>query len=202
MQHTAGVGFMDRIITSAEAQDIEQFDRILAAQPHNFGGVRKRSYHAATRGWYINAILRRVANCTVDDVAAELNQKYGIEWYLKPYQEKFDSRIAKIYRGSKVHRIMTFLIEVILKGPQASSDLMEILDKNSVIHKTLRTIALDGAPIEMVATLPYRRIEGPSYSGFTNARSVSNSRHNYRQRISYEISYIVITTCRWRSWQL
>lgn len=172
MQHAAGVGFMDRILTSAEAQDLELFESILAKRPHTFDGVRKRSYHAATHGWYINAILRRVANCTVDDVAAELNQKYGIEWYLKPYQEEFDNRIAKIYRGSKFHRTISFLLEFALNGPHSFSEIKAILDKDGVVQKTLRTSALDNAPIEHAAIMPYRQIEGPSYSGFTNARSV------------------------------
>lgn len=83
MQHVAGVPFLDRPITSAEMEDSERFSNILASQRHIFDGERKRSYHAIVGGWYINEVLKRAANETVDSVAAKFNDAYDIEWRLK-----------------------------------------------------------------------------------------------------------------------
>ena len=69
MLHAGGVGYLDVPITSAEAEDPERWSSILASQHHNFGGIRTRSYNSVTYGWYINEILRRVANTTVHNVA-------------------------------------------------------------------------------------------------------------------------------------
>ncbi|KAI8138504.1 beta-lactamase/transpeptidase-like protein [Fennellomyces sp. T-0311] len=167
MQHAGGVNYLDKPISSAECEDTERFSRILAAQPHTFGGVRTRSYHAATRGWYVNEILRRVANCTVHDVALELNQRYNIEWNLKPYQEEYDNRITRIYRGPKLLQIQRLIS---LFGVR--NFLKRIFSNNELYMKTFRSTP-DTADVSKVTDLRYRRLEGPSYSGFTNSHSIA-----------------------------
>ncbi|KAI8150364.1 beta-lactamase/transpeptidase-like protein [Fennellomyces sp. T-0311] len=167
MQHAAGVGFFDKPLSTAEAEDPERFSHILAAQPHNFGGVRTRGYHGTSRGWYVNEILRRVANRTVHDVAMELNEKYDIEWNLKPYQEKYDSRIAPFYPAPKLvnlYRVIKLL------GVRGFID--RIFTSEDAIRKMPRGM-LDNASLDDHITLRHRRIESPSFSGFTNSRSIA-----------------------------
>ncbi|KAI9489751.1 beta-lactamase/transpeptidase-like protein [Zychaea mexicana] len=168
MVHAGGVGFIDVPITSAEAEDPERFSRILAAQPHNFGGVRTRSYHASTYGWYVNEILKRTANCTVDDVAAEFNKDYDIEWYLKPYQLKFDNRISPFYTSTPLYRFSRLIKFV--GGPVKFLRLL--FEKNDAKAKTFK-LPLEGTPALLEYNLQLRRIEAPAYSGFTNARSIA-----------------------------
>ncbi|KAI8138237.1 beta-lactamase/transpeptidase-like protein [Fennellomyces sp. T-0311] len=169
MQHAAGVSYLDRPVTSEEFDDPERRSRILAAQPHTFGGVRTRAYHAATHGWYINEILRRVANCTVNDVAAELNEKYGIEWHLRPYQEQYDDRIAHFYEAPTIPHISRSI--KMLGG--LSNFIQIVRGKNPVLAKTSTNGVLDSGSIEGYTTLRLRRIESPAYSGFTNSHSIA-----------------------------
>ena len=166
MQHAGGVSYLDNGIKSAECEDPVRLSHILAAQPHNFDGVRTRSYHASTRGFYVNEILRRVANCTVQDVVLELNKKYNIEWNLKPYQQEYDHRISKNYRGTQVLQIQR---SIKLFG--LGSFIKFMFGKNELYMKTFQSVP-DAADIVAVTGLRYRRIEAPSYSGFTNSRSV------------------------------
>ncbi|RIB03586.1 beta-lactamase/transpeptidase-like protein [Gigaspora rosea] len=60
VNHRAGVTYLDRQLTKSELEDLDKLAKILAAQPHSFDGVPLRAYHAATRGWYLNEIVRRV----------------------------------------------------------------------------------------------------------------------------------------------
>ncbi|KAI9268180.1 beta-lactamase/transpeptidase-like protein [Phascolomyces articulosus] len=171
MQHAGGVGYLDNSFTTTDAEDPERFSKILAAQPHNFEGVRKRSYHATTRGWFVNEILRRVANTTVHDVMMnELNEKYDIEWNLKPYQQAYDDRIAVMYRGN-------LFIEAVrgiqILGP--TSLIQRLFSMDRIVRKTLASKYYDmsGYVPSGVIDLRYRRIEAPGFSGFTNARSIA-----------------------------
>ena len=168
MQHAAGVNYLDNGITFAEAEDPERFSRILASQPHAFGGVRTRSYHAASRGWYINEILKRAAGVTVNDVAAEFNKKYGIEWYLRPYQEEYDERISSFYGTTPLIELYRSIKE--LGGLAKFVKVM--LNPSENFAKTAATYP-GKTPVIESNCLAIRRIEGPSFSGHTNARSVS-----------------------------
>ncbi|KAG2220596.1 hypothetical protein INT45_002618, partial [Circinella minor] len=167
MQHAAGVNYLENGITFAEAEDSERFSRILASQPHAFGGVRTRSYHAASRGWYINEILKRVAGVTVNDVAAEFNKKYDIEWYLRPYQEEYDERISHFY-GT------TPLIELYLSIKELgfANFIKAVWNPDENFVKTADTYP-NKTPTLDSGSLAIRRIESPSYSGHTNARSIA-----------------------------
>ncbi|KAI9248535.1 beta-lactamase/transpeptidase-like protein [Phascolomyces articulosus] len=168
MQHAAGVGYLENGITSAEAEDPKRFSRILAEQPHTFGGVRQRSYHGATNGWYINEILKRVANCTVNDIADQYNKMYGIEWNLKPYEEEYDARISPLYMGPSLMQIRC----AITRGGGFIQFIKDVLFPDQIFRKSLLT-SLDRIDPSDYTTLRLRRIEGPSYSGYTNARSIA-----------------------------
>ncbi|CDH54527.1 beta-lactamase [Lichtheimia corymbifera JMRC:FSU:9682] len=176
MQHAGGVGFLDSPISLAATQDPVRFSEILASQPHNFDGNRTRSYHAATRGWYLNEIIRRVTpeNYTVNTWAEKyINQVYkDIEWQLKPYAECYDDRVAPIYRGPRLHRFYRKLLRVLKHGRQELSVMAALNDPDSPAHKTMRSV-ITGMGRTDVTSLAYRRLESPSFSGFTNAKSIA-----------------------------
>ncbi|KAG0205279.1 hypothetical protein BGX28_003081 [Mortierella sp. GBA30] len=65
MVHDSGVAALDDEdkddpFSWAHLADEEAFSERLARQPHLFDGKRTRAYHAVTRGWYLNEIVRRV----------------------------------------------------------------------------------------------------------------------------------------------
>ncbi|KAI7831404.1 beta-lactamase/transpeptidase-like protein [Gamsiella multidivaricata] len=65
MTHESGVPFLDNedkaeMYLWPHLADEEKFSDRLARQPHLFNGEKTRAYHAITRGWYLNEIVRRV----------------------------------------------------------------------------------------------------------------------------------------------
>ncbi|KAG0006858.1 hypothetical protein BGZ80_005109, partial [Entomortierella chlamydospora] len=65
MVHESGVPFLDdgdkeEPLTWDAMADEEKFSERLARQPHLFDGKPTRAYHAISRGWYLNEIVRRV----------------------------------------------------------------------------------------------------------------------------------------------
>ncbi|KAJ3329874.1 hypothetical protein HDU93_000750 [Gonapodya sp. JEL0774] len=48
--------------TPEETQDLDVLDRKIAGQEHNFGGKLVKGYHGVTRGWFLNAVLRRLGD--------------------------------------------------------------------------------------------------------------------------------------------
>ncbi|KAI9254470.1 beta-lactamase/transpeptidase-like protein [Phascolomyces articulosus] len=148
MQHAAGVGYLENGITTAELEDPERRSHILAEQPHNFGG--------------------RVAGRTVNDVAADLNEKYGIEWYLRPYQEEYDYRISSFYTAPTIIRIYSTIKE--LGG--IGNFFKAILNPDENVMKSVASLP-DGVATSAFPSLRLRRVESPSYSGHTNARSIA-----------------------------
>lgn len=170
MRHEAGVGCLDDIITLAQVQDPEQLSALLASQPHNFNGNLQRSYHGVTGGWYVNEILKRTANCTVDQVAASYMNDYGIEWHLKPHEPEFDNRITRYHLLPRHYEIYNMI-----RGGVGFARYMWaiIKDKTKVMSKTIGMPGPDAVGPEHITDKKYRQIEMPSISGYTNARSVS-----------------------------
>lgn len=179
MRHTAGVPTLQEPISLAVAKDRKLLAETLAREPHNFNGTRVHAYHAVTQGWIQNEIIRRVdpQHRTIDDIAQELNKKYGIEWYLKPdVTEGVDvSRISQFYPKSDLRQ----LVELVISYFMPSTDrkfIHSLFDKNSLYTKTLTHAIIDQVKGVVNNNDPIRRaIEGPSYSGHSNADSVNNT---------------------------
>ncbi|KAI9021366.1 beta-lactamase/transpeptidase-like protein [Hyaloraphidium curvatum] len=84
--HSGGVGWLDDehlpTIEDVQMGNQEKLAAKIASQPHNFGGKTTKSYHAVTRGWFLNELVRRVAGKTHGDLwRDELNAKLGAEVY-------------------------------------------------------------------------------------------------------------------------
>lgn len=177
MRHTAGVGGLDNPLSMANVTDPVVFHDILAKQPHNFDGAPIHAYHAITQGWYQNEIIRRVdpEQRTVDGFVREFKHKYNSEWYLKPDATEGPdviARIAPFYERA----IYQQLLETagIFFNPFADRRLLKsVFDKNSLFTKTIIHPTIGQKQGVMNNRDPENRaIEGPSYSGHTNADSV------------------------------
>jgi hypothetical protein len=185
MRHTAGVGALENLLSYKDVTNPETFSDILARQPHNFNGVPTHSYHAVTQGYYINEIIRRVdpLHRTVDDFAREFREAYGSEWYLKPDATPgLDmNRIAPFYEKSIFQQILFF-------GKlffQMDKDFMRnAMDRNSLYSRTMINANIDQVEGIMNRDPKYRSIEGPSYSGHTNADSVKKHLY-FNQNVAF-----------------
>ncbi|KAI8391207.1 beta-lactamase/transpeptidase-like protein [Radiomyces spectabilis] len=172
MQHAAGVSWLDEPLSAAVAADLDQLAIVLAKQPHNFGGVRTRGYHAVTQGWCINEIIRRVdpAHRTINDIAAELNKVYNIEWYLKPHEPKFDRRIGPHYKPSPFYRKMRQWAKSLGLNLYDDADSTVTVDYDLIYRAAGISMPDQVAHTEM---WKIRHVEGPAYNGYTNSRSMA-----------------------------
>ncbi|KAF9213765.1 hypothetical protein CPC16_008091 [Podila verticillata] len=107
MTHEAGVFFLDddtKELSWNSLKDKEAFSARLAKQAHYFGKDHKghkRAYHAITRGWYLNEIVRRVdpQGRTIGEIAKEeLMVDYpDVELYYSHFPENnewWESRLS------------------------------------------------------------------------------------------------------------
>lgn len=176
MRHTAGMAAFDKPLSLDIVKDREALADFLAQQPHNFNGTRVHAYHAISPGWVQNELIRRVdpQHRTVDGFAQEFNKKYGIEWYLKPdATEGVDvSRISQFYPKSDLKQL-TDLVVSYFKPSTNRTFIHTLFDKNSLFTKSIIHPNIDQRKGVMNNNDPIRRaIEGPSYSGHSNADSV------------------------------
>ncbi|KAI7894202.1 beta-lactamase/transpeptidase-like protein [Mucor mucedo] len=176
MRHKSGLACLDYPLSYYNASDLDRLADVLAKQPHNFGGKPVHAYHAITQGWVQNEIIRRVdpQHRTIDDFAREFMEKWGSEWYLKPYAtEGLDkSRIAPFYPIPKYQQYAR-LIATILNPFKDSSFAFGLFNKNSLVYRSLINPHINQNTDIQKINPKHRSIEGPSYSGHTNADSMA-----------------------------
>lgn len=175
MQHKSGVACLDNPLSYYNASDPDRLANVIAKQPHNFDGKPVHAYHAITQGWVQNEILRRVdpQHRTMDDFAREYMEKWGSEWYLKPDLTKgLDiNRIAPFYSIPKYQQYAHLLADI-LNPFKDGSFAFGLFNKDSLVYRSLVNPQIDQNKNVLNINTKYRSIEGPSYSGHTNADSV------------------------------
>ncbi|KAG2234023.1 hypothetical protein INT48_007113 [Thamnidium elegans] len=176
MRHRSGMACLDHPLSYENASNPDKLADILARQPHNFGGKAVHAYHGITQGWIQNEIIRRVdpENRTIDNFARTFKEKWGSEWYLKPDVTKgLDlKRISPFYSRSIYQQILPFL-KALLDPRQDSSITLDLFRKNSFVMRAFRNPHMDQYLGVMNTNVTHRSVEGPSYSGHTNADSIA-----------------------------
>ncbi|KAM3581947.1 hypothetical protein VKS41_005387 [Umbelopsis sp. WA50703] len=177
MEHSGGVGWIDKPVSIDHLKDMDKFAEFLAEQPHNFNGTKTRSYHCHTRGWYLNEIVRRVdsQHRTIGQIVSqEINEPYGVEWHYNPGPD-LDDRISKPYHTSLFRLIKRLTIPTWLYN--VAEPLQEVYtmldDKTTPMYKSFITSGADERDIIRQHELVARRYESPSINGHTNARSIA-----------------------------
>lgn len=85
------------------------------------------------------------------------------------YQQEYDDRIAHFYTLPWYHQLYHHLVG----GMETVKTFWEAYtDEYQILVNTGAQIGPDSAGPDRITSLRYRRLEGPAYSGFTNARSV------------------------------
>ncbi|KAJ3335701.1 hypothetical protein HDU93_004643 [Gonapodya sp. JEL0774] len=98
MTHQAGVGWLNEPHWPRveELCNLDALARRIEAQPHNFGGKLTKSYHALTRGWFVNEIIRRTLGTTHADLMRTWGAKLGVEVFVGlPKSE--DDRFCRVH---------------------------------------------------------------------------------------------------------
>lgn len=180
MRHKSGIACLDYPLSYENASDPDKLADILAKQPHNFDGKPIHAYHAITQGWVQNEILRRVdpQNRTMDNFASEFYEKWGSEWYLKPdATEGVDlNRIAPFYPRPRYQNLARLAFTV-LDPRKDHTFVLGLFDKNSLVIRSIVNPHIDQYQGVQNTDPKHRSVEGPSYSGHTNADSVRHAKH-------------------------
>ena len=62
-------------------KNLSQLASLIALQPHNHGGKITRAYHAATRDWYTNELIRRTKGISHGELMIQLGHALGTRAY-------------------------------------------------------------------------------------------------------------------------
>ncbi|KAJ3161582.1 hypothetical protein HK101_000801 [Irineochytrium annulatum] len=187
LTHRGGVAGLDsaRLPNVTNIHDLDVIASIIAGQPHNFDGEPVQAYHATTRGWYLNELVRRVdpSHRSIgvilrEDVIPILGP--GHEFYFGLPKEEHD-RVARLHgypMAQILFQIVTpgWLQEKLGTKPFPKVMVEAFLDKASFSHKVL----IKSGPETGVEEWPQRfndhriwEAEGPSFGGMTNSRTLA-----------------------------
>ncbi|KAI8807027.1 beta-lactamase/transpeptidase-like protein [Cladochytrium replicatum] len=183
--HRAGVTWVDEPVTPQIALEAEKLAKIIEKQPHNFGGVRSQAYHAVTRGWILNEIVRRVdparrgmSEILRDDILPTIPEKVSDtqrpEFYFGVPQSEL-SRVAPII-GPPLpwYLYHMFLPESMQRDPIPPVMTEVFLKTKSVGHKAaVKSFKTTGIwPASFQHPDVVIGSNSLSYGGFSNARSI------------------------------
>ncbi|CAG8724557.1 13918_t:CDS:2, partial [Racocetra persica] len=176
VNHWAEVSYLNMLVKS-DLEDLDKLAKVLAAQPHSFGGVSNRAYHALTYGWYLNEIVRRVdlKHRTIGKIVSEeILTQYDLEFYLS-LPPNLISRVAKFYETPTIKAAIDSLgvFKSWWAGKVPGSFFSEVKDKKSVLYKTIHCSHPTFSAFPDFSKLEAVTIEWPSANGVTNAKSIA-----------------------------
>ncbi|TPX33823.1 hypothetical protein SmJEL517_g03346 [Synchytrium microbalum] len=177
MAHRGGVEGLKKKPTPKKLQDLDAMAPHLAAQPHLHGGKTTEVYHAWTRGFYANELVRRTDPKKRDMgqlVQQVISKPLGLTFYFGT-PSQVDDRISPFVLYPYANRPRTAVDEADrAKGiPAPPPGLLETFDL------TINTIDVTGlpphpsVPICVANTRDGRILQAPSTNGVTNARSLA-----------------------------
>ncbi|CAG8467373.1 10714_t:CDS:2 [Cetraspora pellucida] len=173
VNHRAGVNYLDNM-SDSDFEDLDKLAKVLAAQPHSFDGVPNRAYHAVTRGWYLNEVVRRVdpKHRTIGKIVSEeILTQYDLEFYIS-LPPSHISRVAKFYKPKSwnIKRVFNML-EALWNKKMSTSDVWELITDKRKMSKIFAIPGIsdlaDAIKLESITK------EHPSVNGITNAKSIA-----------------------------
>jgi CubicO group peptidase (beta-lactamase class C family) len=126
--HRAGLTYLDRAPTLQEIMNLDDMAVLLASQSHNFNGTEVQGYHAVTRGWYLNELVRRVdihGRSMGQLIREELNSKYHVEYYLGIPREH-EPRIAPLHGVPVLRSLAKIFLQPLPAG------MNNLVDRHSI----------------------------------------------------------------------
>lgn len=189
MVHESGVPHLDddkKELTWDHLKDQEKFSERLASQKHVFDGEKVRSYHAITRGWYLNEIVRRVdpKGRTIGQIANEelMNDYKDVELYYSslPNESDWEERLSPMHDYPMLRMVGRVLLPQFLQNSKwVGYPTMRPIHPwvwDFIKGKTYTAKAMSTAMTPMAhhfRTKEAHAVESTSFSLKTNAHSVS-----------------------------
>ncbi|KAK3815009.1 MAG: beta-lactamase/transpeptidase-like protein [Benniella sp.] len=191
MTHESGVCHLDEsdkndLPTWAHLADEKKFSERLASQTHLFQGERTRAYHAITRGWFLNEIVRRVdpQGRTIGKIVEqELMGSYpDIELYYSklPKDTDWDERLSEMHDYPLLRIIGRLLIPRFIQTNKylGHPTMLPVhaMVKSAIFGNNLsaRTLTPKMAPYPWMFRKKEAHVnEGTSFSLKTNAHSLA-----------------------------
>ncbi|KAF9994479.1 hypothetical protein BGZ79_000758 [Entomortierella chlamydospora] len=191
MVHESGVPFLDdgdkeEPLTWDAMADEEKFSERLARQPHLFDGKPTRAYHAISRGWYLNEIVRRVdpKGRTIGQIVEQdiMTAYPDVEFYYSklPNESDWEDRLSPMHD----YPLLRIIGRAFLPKSIQTSNLVgnpKTLPLHALVTKLLfntgitpKVLAPKFAPwAGHFRTKEAHAIEGTSFSLKTNAHSLA-----------------------------
>ncbi|KAF9128275.1 hypothetical protein BGX30_014396 [Mortierella sp. GBA39] len=191
MVHEAGVPALDDedkldALSWASMGDEEKFSERLARQPHVFGGKPTRAYHAITRGWFLNEIVKRVdpKGRTIGQIAQQdlMTDYEDLELYYSklPKESDWEDRLSPMHDYPLLRILGRLVLPQVIQnsrifGSPRTLPLHRIV-KGSFESKSLtaRSLTPKFAPWPRLLRTPEAHVyEGTSFSLKSNAHSLA-----------------------------
>lgn len=173
MRHEGGLTyFFDPQPTLEELSDPERLQNVLANHPHIWEGKKVRSYHAISRGWITNEVVKRLdkKNRTLGQIYEEdFNKGLNIEFYLGLKKEHLTRR-STWYSYPKLDSLITFFLPISIIGNKAAvGSSFEAFRKGKPLTNIFK---LRKGLVGFENGSDIISGESPSSNGFTNANSL------------------------------
>ncbi|KAI9330003.1 beta-lactamase/transpeptidase-like protein [Obelidium mucronatum] len=201
LAHRGGVAFLDgaRVATPEELRDLDCLAAKIGGQAHNFGGAEVSAYHAVSRGWFLNEVVRRatggktVRDIMYDEITPLLNRgnttgtpfefNYGIPDSPQELHDAISSRLVKLDGYTPFQKMFFVLVpSFILKRcglfPVPQSLINAYTKQGSPPNKSLFKSGPDFMGRESEFPWSYNddvllSTQSPSFCCLTNARSLA-----------------------------
>ncbi|KAF9907056.1 hypothetical protein EC991_011360 [Linnemannia zychae] len=191
MVHESGVPALDDedkldAMSWAAVADEKSFSERLARQPHAFSGKPTRAYHAITRGWFLNEIVKRVDSKgrTIGQIAQQdlMTDYPDLELYYSklPKETDWEERLSPMHD----YPLLRLLARLVLAQAALNSQVFgnpSTLPLHRIVKKsfesksmTARALTPKFAPWPRLFRTPEAHaVEGTSFSLKTNAHSLA-----------------------------
>ncbi|KAF9122719.1 hypothetical protein BGW39_009550 [Mortierella sp. 14UC] len=191
MVHESGVPALDDedkldALSWASLLDEKKFSERLARQPHVFAGKPTRAYHAITRGWFLNEIVKRVDSKgrTIGQIAEQdlMTDYPDLELYYSklPKETDWEERLSPMHD----YPLLRLLGRLVLPQVMQNSKLFgspSILPLHQIVKKSFQSKTLTARALtpkfapwpRLFRTPESHAVEGTSFSLKTNAHSLA-----------------------------
>ncbi|KAG0379323.1 hypothetical protein BGX24_000880 [Mortierella sp. AD032] len=191
MTHESGVPALDDedkldALSWASLVDEEKFSERLARQPHVFAGKPTRAYHAITRGWFLNEIVKRVdpQGRTIGQIAQQdlMTDYPDLELYYSklPKESDWEERLSPMHDYPVLRLLARLVLPQVVQnnrffGNPSTLPLHRVV-KESFYSETLsaRSLTPKFAPWPRLLRTPESHaVEGTSFTLKSNAHSLA-----------------------------
>lgn len=191
MVHESGVSAVDdddklNLMSWALLKDEKKFSERLARQPHAFGGKPTRAYHAITRGWFLNEIVKRVdpKARTIGQIAQQdlMTDYVDLELYYAqlPKETDWEDRLSPMHDYPLLRLLGRLVLPQVVQNSKVFG-YPRLLPLHWIVKKSFESASLTARSLtpkfapwpQLYRTPEAHAVESTSFSLKTNAHSVS-----------------------------